>query len=74
LKMGAWFGIFSYSIYLMCEIVVRVFPSLHWSLRAVATILIAYVFHLLFERPFMSKKRKQQIDQSERFPALAQTN
>lgn len=72
LKIGAWFGIFSYSIYLMCEIVMRIFPNLHWSLRAVLTILIGYIFHLLFERPFMSKKRKQQINENETFTARAQ--
>ncbi len=55
LKIGAWFGIFSYSIYLMCEFVVRISPETHWALRAVLTIVIAYCFHRLFERPFMNK-------------------
>jgi peptidoglycan/LPS O-acetylase OafA/YrhL len=39
----------------MCEIVVRIFPAAHWSLRALLTVLVAYVFHRLFERPFMSR-------------------
>ena len=55
LKTGAWFGIFSFSIYLMCEFVVRISPETHWALRAVLTIVIAYCFHRLFERPFMNK-------------------
>ncbi len=58
LKIGAWFGMFSYSIYLMCEVVVRIFPQAHWSLRAIMTICIAYIFHLFFERPFMSNQTK----------------
>lgn len=54
LKIGAWFGIFSFSIYLMCEFVVRISPETHWLPRAVLTIIIAYCFHRLFERPFMN--------------------
>lgn len=58
LKTFAWFGVFSYSIYLMSEFTARILPDVHWTLRAIAGIFIAYVFHLLFERPFMNKKRK----------------
>ena len=61
LKIGAWFGMFSYSIYLMCEIVVRVSPNMHWSARALITVLVAYIFHRLFERPFMKKRQKNLV-------------
>jgi peptidoglycan/LPS O-acetylase OafA/YrhL len=72
LKIGAWFGAFSYSIYLMCE-VVRIFPNSHWTLRAILTIIIAYIFHLLFERPFMSKNRREQISKDQKINAELQT-
>lgn len=62
LKTLAWFGIFSYSIYLMSEFVVRIMPGIHWSLRAVASIAVAYVFHRLFERPFMNRKKKKETE------------
>ncbi len=65
LRVGAWFGIFSYSIYLMCEFVVRIAPNTHWLLRAIFTVIIAYGFHRIFERPFMSKKWKQGAKQYE---------
>lgn len=65
LKFFAWFGIFAYSIYLMCEFVVRVLPAAHWTLRALLTVGIAYVFHRLFERPFMNRKRQKQAEAQE---------
>jgi len=65
LKLFAWFGIFAYSIYLMCEFVVRIAPNSHWLLRAVMTIFIAYIFHRLFERPFMNIKRRKQAYEQE---------
>ena len=65
LKIGAWFGIFSYSIYLMCEFVVRISPQTHWLLRAFLTIVVAYSFHRLFERPFMNKSYLSQVNKYE---------
>lgn len=71
LRIGGWFGIFSYSIYLMCELVVRIFPGTHWLLRAILTVTIGYAFHRIFERPFMSKSWKQGAKQYESYdPAL----
>ncbi len=71
LRVGAWFGIFSYSIYLMCEFVVRISPGTHWLLRAVLTVTIGYCFHRLFERPFMNESWKAGARRYEsRNPAL----
>ena len=65
LRIGAWFGIFSYSIYLMCEFVVRIAPDTPWALKAVLTVIIGYAFHRLFERPFMSNSWKEGARQYE---------
>ena len=65
LRTGAWFGMFAYSIYLMCEFVVRIAPNTPWLLKAVLTVVIGYIFHRLFERPFMSKTWKQGIQKYE---------
>jgi len=59
LRIGAWFGIFSYSIYLMCEFVVRIAPETNWAVKAILTVSIAYFFHRIFERPFMNNSWKQ---------------
>ncbi len=67
LRIGAWFGIFSYSIYLMCEFVVRISPDTHWLLRAFLTVVIGYCFHRLFERPFMNKSY---LNQAKKYESL----
>jgi peptidoglycan/LPS O-acetylase OafA/YrhL len=48
-------GIFSYSLYLINELVIMCLPNTRIYLRIFASIFAGYLFHLVFERPFMSK-------------------
>lgn len=54
-RQFAKIGIFSYSLYLMNEFIVMMLPETNLFIRVAVSIAFGYGFHLLFERPFMSK-------------------
>jgi peptidoglycan/LPS O-acetylase OafA/YrhL len=60
LKVFAKFGTFAYSLYLVNDMMFAVFGEFHWTIKALAAVMFAYVFHLLFEKPFidMAKQKK----------------
>lgn len=53
LKNFAKVGTFAYSLYLVNDMMFALFGGFHWTVKAVAAISFAYVFHLLFEKPFI---------------------
>ena len=73
----AWIGTFSYSIYLLHDLILAIawywvrdrvpdFANrfnlqfvVFWSAVVVATVAASFGFHVLFERPFMSTKRRK---------------
>lgn len=61
----AWVGLFSYSLYLTHEVVLRTFSALPTAIVVILTLIFAYVFYLIFEKPFMlylsKKKAKKEI-------------
>jgi peptidoglycan/LPS O-acetylase OafA/YrhL len=63
LKNFAKVGAFAYSLYLVNDMMFAVFADFHWVIKAVAAFFFAYVFHLLFEKPFinMAKQKKNNI-------------
>ncbi len=63
LKTFAKVGTFAYSLYLVNDMMFAVFGGFHWSIKAIAAFFFAYIFHLLFEKPFikMAKRKKMPI-------------
>ena len=72
-KPLVWIGTFAYSLYLIhfpiiqivwqyviepCHLPSSVSLGLHWLLGIPLSVGIAYLFHVVFERPFMSKPGK----------------
>lgn len=53
----AWVGLFSYSLYLVHELIFLFIPELYWPLKALISLVVAWIFYLFFEKPFMNKKR-----------------
>lgn len=51
-------GIFSYSLYLTHEFVFFFIPDFYWLIKAVVSITFAWLFFLLFEKPFLSEPSK----------------
>jgi peptidoglycan/LPS O-acetylase OafA/YrhL len=51
----AWIGLFSYSLYLTHELVFLFIPTSHTLARIVVSILFAWGFYLLFEKPFFAQ-------------------
>jgi peptidoglycan/LPS O-acetylase OafA/YrhL len=63
LKQFAKIGTYAYSLYLVNDMMFAAFDGYHWSIKALAAVLFAYVFHLLFEKPFI-KLAKSKADNS----------
>jgi peptidoglycan/LPS O-acetylase OafA/YrhL len=59
LKTFAKIGTFAYSLYLVNDMMFAVFTDFHWSIKAIAAFFFAYVFHLLFEKPFINMARQK---------------
>jgi peptidoglycan/LPS O-acetylase OafA/YrhL len=61
LKSFAKVGAFAYSLYLVNDMMFAVFVDFHWSIKAIAAFLFAYVFHLLFEKPFINMAKRNKL-------------
>jgi peptidoglycan/LPS O-acetylase OafA/YrhL len=49
----AGIGLFSYSLYLMHEFVIKLFTGVHWTVLALICLVFAWVFYRVFEKPFI---------------------
>jgi peptidoglycan/LPS O-acetylase OafA/YrhL len=58
-RVLAYVGLFSYSIYLIHEFVFLFIPADAIFLRIVSAVAFAWLFYLLFERPFMGLRRSK---------------
>ena len=56
-RVWAGIGVFSYSLYLTHECVIRFFSGRLWIVECGLCLLFAYLFYLIFERPFIRKRR-----------------
>lgn len=59
IRITAFVGIYSYSLYLTHEFVLRITGELGGILAVLCCLVFAYIFFLLFERPFLSKPATQ---------------
>jgi peptidoglycan/LPS O-acetylase OafA/YrhL len=55
----AYVGLFSYSIYLIHELVFHIVPASETLLKILLAIAVAWLFYLVFERPFMGSTRSK---------------
>jgi peptidoglycan/LPS O-acetylase OafA/YrhL len=61
LKLFAFIGTFAYSLYLVNDMMFAVFAEFNWTIKILAAISFAYVFHFLFEKPFIKLSKQNTI-------------
>ncbi|MEO7539940.1 MAG: acyltransferase [Pyrinomonadaceae bacterium] len=65
IRAAAFIGLFSYSVYLTHEFVLESLKVMPGVFLAAACLVFAYLFYLLFERPFLAKKTDHVVPANE---------
>ena len=60
----AWVGLFSYSLYLIHELVFIFIPDVNWSLKGLLAVIVAWIFYLCLEKPFMNVQRVKTMSET----------
>jgi peptidoglycan/LPS O-acetylase OafA/YrhL len=63
-RLLAWVGLFSYSLYLTHELVFLYIPNVAWPIKALFSLFFAWLFYLCFEKPFMHLSRPKLIQEA----------
>jgi peptidoglycan/LPS O-acetylase OafA/YrhL len=61
LSIFAKIGAYAYSLYLVNDMMFAVFSEFHWTFKVAAAVAFAYLFHLLFEKPFIKLAKKDKL-------------